>query len=92
VHQSSVSHSINRDTEALLTLREGVIRFLADLEMTNLTFREISGFPRFIVCVDGIHISITKCRNHPEPELFCCRKGYLSMNAQVVVGQDHTIL
>jgi hypothetical protein len=72
-----------------VTLRHGIIKFPIDKTLTKQMFFDTANFPGVIGCVNGTHIPICKPRNHPDPEIFRCRKGYYSLNAQVVAGPDN---
>jgi hypothetical protein len=89
VSQSSVSRSIERVTDALLSLRGSVIRFPMDKLPTKQKFLISPISLVLLEYIDGTHIPISKPRGHPNPELFRCRKGYFSVNAQVVAGPDN---
>ncbi|KAK5648003.1 hypothetical protein RI129_002895 [Pyrocoelia pectoralis] len=54
-------------------------------------FFEIGGFPGVTGCVDGTHIEI-KSPGGENAEVFTNRKGYMSLNVQVVAGAHLDIL
>jgi nuclease HARBI1 len=66
-----------------------VIKFPEDTSIVKQRFHKICAFPSVIGCVDGTHLPLKKPRNYPEPEIFRCRKGYFSLNAQVIAGPDY---
>jgi hypothetical protein len=89
VSQSSVSRAIEHVTDALMTLRETVVKFPPDRALIKQKFFDIAHFPGVIGCIDGTHIPLCKPRNNPDPEIFRCRKGYFSLNVQVVAGPEN---
>ena len=51
---------------------------------TATKFAGIAGFPRVIGAIDGTHVPIKAPTGDREP-VYCNRKGYHSINAQVEV-------
>lgn len=89
--QSSVSRCINQGVKAILSLRLATIRFPNDLLRIKHEFHNIAGFPGVIGLVDGTHIPIYKPSGLAEPEIYRCRKGFYSINAQITCGPDYRI-
>ena len=91
VSQASVSRIFKRVIEAICKLRTGIVRFPEELEPIKRAFFNVCGFPGVIGCIDGTHVPILQPSDHPQPEIFRCRKGFFSINSQIVCGPDHTI-
>jgi hypothetical protein len=91
ISQPSMSRTFHKVIDAICDLRGEYIRIPQDLTPVKLTFLNYGGFPGVIGCIDGTHIPIVKPRNHPQPEIFRCRKGFFSINVQILCGPDHSI-
>jgi nuclease HARBI1 len=90
--QSSVSRIFKRVVEAICSLRGEFIRMPANITAVKNTFFEYGGFPGVIGCVDGTHIAIIKPRHYGDgTEIFRCRKGYYSINTQILCGPEYLI-
>ena len=89
VSQPTVSRCISSVLDGILTLRHE-IHFPNNLIHIKDKFHDIAGFPGVIGAVDGTHIRISKPTNN-EAELFRCRKGFYSLNVQVICGHNHLI-
>ena len=88
LHKSTVSRIVHRVSELLERRKDDFIVFPTVREDINEAmegFEAIANFPNVVGCVDGTHIRILR---PPEEEYtFVCRKGYHSVNVQVV--SDH---
>ena len=79
--------SIHETIHSLLKIRNNHIYFPDQSQFPAIEsqFRHASNFPGVIGCVDGTHIPL-KVPNNNQAELFRCRKGYKSLNVQMVCG------
>lgn len=68
--------------------------FIEKKNVPNYRFLEIGGFPGIVGCIDCTQIAIIAPKTE-DPEMpgliFYCRKGYYSLNVQIVSNQDCTI-
>lgn len=88
VCKSTVSRVVHNVVSLLCNMQEEVIVFPThpeDIQDSMNGFMDIGGFPNVVGCVDGTHIRIL--RPHQEEYAYVCRKGYHSINTQVVT--DH---
>ncbi|XP_071104771.1 putative nuclease HARBI1 [Haliotis cracherodii] len=95
ISQPTVSRVINQTLNALV-IPAILHRFIsmpsnaADLNRTQVQFQAIGGFPGVIGVIDGTHVRIIAPHvNEPE---FVCRKGFHSINVQVVMDANYKIL
>jgi hypothetical protein len=91
VSQPSLSRIVDKVILLICELRGAFIRFPDDLQSVTLEFFNYGGFPGVIGCIDGTHIPITKPRNCAQPEIYRCRKGFYSLNVQLICGPDYRI-
>ena len=89
--QSTISRAINSVTNAICMLRDSYIKRYDDTATTKASFYEISGFPNVIGCIDGTHIKLQK-PSLPNAEDFISRKGFFSINSQVVCDDQYRII
>lgn len=89
--QASVSRIFIKVINAICTLRAQFVRFPNDVGPIKQAFYEIAGFPGVIGCIDGTHVPIFQPRAHAQTEIFRSRKGYFSINVQLVCGPNNTI-
>ena len=85
--KSTAWRSIHRIIKEILRIRNRHIYFPEPSHFANLErqFRSTANFPGVIACVDGTHIPL-KVPNNNKAELFRCRKGFKSLNVQMICG------
>ena len=68
------------------------IKFPSENEIPTISrrFRQKQGFPNVIGCVDGTHIPVLVPKNDLS-ETYRNRKGYMSLNVQMVAGHNEEI-
>jgi hypothetical protein len=91
ISQPSLSRILDSVLDAICGLRQEFICLPSDLNTVKQKFYQYGGFPGVIGCLDGTHVPIVKPSNHAQPEIFRCRKGFLSLNVQILCGPDHFI-
>lgn len=91
VSQSTISRTMNRFLNAIITLRRDTVKFPNNLVAVRQQFHNVAGFPGVIGLVDGTHIAITKPSNHENPDIFRNRKRTITLNVQIISGPDLTI-
>jgi hypothetical protein len=91
VHRTTVSRCIHRVVNAIVTLRPRYIKFPDNLAQVKQRFYNYGQMPGVIGCINGTHIPFQRPPGNPEAEVFRCRKGFYSLNVQVVCGPDHKI-
>jgi hypothetical protein len=89
--QASVSRIFAKVIESICSLRHRFIQMPNNLADIKTAFYQYGGFPGVIACVDGTHVPIAKPKLMPETEVFRCRKGYYSLNVQIVCGPNYLI-
>lgn len=92
VHKSTVCRAVRAVAVSLCRHINTFVRFPSLPVQQNTTrqnFFHIAGFPDVLGCVDGTHIRIKTPTLH-EPD-YVNRKGYHSINAQIVCDADLTI-
>lgn len=93
VHKSTVSRTIHRVASALRNRLNKWVTIPnqqeADLQKTK--FFATARFPNVFACVDGTHIKI-QAPVHPHEPHFVNRKGYHSINVQLVCDSDLRIV
>jgi nuclease HARBI1 len=88
-HRTTISRSIHKVVHEINALRHDYIRFPDDLASVKQQFFSYGNMPGVVGCVDGTHIPIRRPSSNPEAEVFRCRKGFFSINTQVVAGPDY---
>ncbi|GBP01898.1 Putative nuclease HARBI1 [Eumeta japonica] len=85
VHKTTVSRVVFKVSKEIAKLARNYIAMPTSRELREVKahFYSLAGFPNVIGCVDGTHIPIQSCGGD-EAELFRNRKGYFSINVQVV--------
>lgn len=91
VHRTTVGRCIKRVLNGILEHRHDYIRFPDDLTSVKQQFYSYGSMPGVVGCIDGTHVPIRRPKHQPQPEVFRCRKGFFSINAQVVAGPDHKL-
>ena len=89
IHISNVSRIITRCSRALAGLKQRYITFPQDDEVNHIQegFHGIAGLPGVIGVIDCTHVP-TVSPGGEQAELFRNRKGYFSINVQVI-GDDN---
>ncbi len=89
ISQPSASRIIKRVSEAIACLKNNYINFPTAniLQQNKLDFWRIGGLPNVIAAIDCNHIKIPS-PGDSNAELYQNRKGYFSINAQVVCGPN----
>ena len=82
--------SIHRVMNALVHISPRYIKYPQNLNRISALFQRTCGFPDVIGCIDGTHIPILVPMND-RSETFRCRKGYFSLNVQMICGPDCTV-
>ena len=87
VSKSTAWKSIHYIIKSLMKVRTRFIKFpeQAELQRVELALRQKNGFPGVIGCVDGTHIPVEVPKSDVA-ETFRNRKGYMSLNCQMVCG------
>lgn len=87
VTKSTAWKSIHLIIKSLIKQREIFIKFpdQNDLSKIEHAFRQKKGFPGVVGCVDGTHIPIEVPKSDIT-ETFRNRKGYMSLNCQMICG------
>ncbi|KAJ8915376.1 hypothetical protein NQ315_008263 [Exocentrus adspersus] len=95
IHQSAVSRIISKVSQGIARLGPQYITMPNRQEQIHIQsrFYNISRFPRVIGCIDGTHIKIQNPgTGQDDGEVFRNRKGYFSLNIQVVCNADLKIM
>lgn len=90
--QASVSRVVDQVIDVLFNKARVDIKMPRNRNEINRTagkFHRISGFPRVIGAIDGTHIPIKA--PYVNEHIYVNRKGYHSINVQVVANADHLI-
>ena len=87
ISKSTAWKSIHSVIKNLVKVRTSFIKFpgQSEFQRIELAFRQKKGFPGVIGCVDGTHIPIEVPKSDIA-ETFRNRKGYMSLNCQMVCG------
>ena len=91
IHQTTAGRIVNRVTNAIARRHQQFISFPSNQEVRAVkeSFYGISRFPGIVGAIDCTHIPVTVgVRN---AELFRNRKGYFSINTQVIGGPNYEI-
>jgi nuclease HARBI1 len=93
VSQSSVSRAIRAFVDAINKRRCSFIYFPEENTWNHLRMRfyEIAQFPGCVAALDGTHIPIKKPTGVHDFEIYRCRKGYFSLNCQILCGYNNMI-
>ncbi|KAJ3644013.1 hypothetical protein Zmor_026690 [Zophobas morio] len=89
VHKSTISRIIYKVSKEILRLKGDVLKMptLQEIPTIHRKFFEIRGFPCVIGAIDGTHIPIQSPGGHLA-ETYRCRKGFFSLNVQVVCDAE----
>lgn len=85
---SKIVASVSR---ILAKLLPEFIKFPPRVETLQQEFYSVAGFPLVVGCIDGTHVPI-KCPNKEQATLYINRKGFYSLNIQVVCDAERRIL
>ena len=93
LHQSTVSRLIKITSEIIASLAQDTIKTPSSEESlkSNIFFMEYSSLPGVTGIVDGTHIWI-QSPGGQTAELYRNRKGWFSLNVQVVCNEKHKFL
>lgn len=80
-------HSVMR---LLVKIRERHIYFPNDYVRLAQKFKRCQNFPGVIGCIDGTHVPIQVPKNEVS-ETFRCRKGFFSLNVQMICGPNYEV-
>ena len=85
--KATAHRSIHRVIKALVEIKNEHIFMPDENQFADLAaeFEKTAGFPGVIGCVDGTHVPIYVPMNDIS-ETFRCRKGFFSLNVQMVCG------
>ncbi|KYM93682.1 PREDICTED: putative nuclease HARBI1 [Cyphomyrmex costatus] len=90
VSTTSAHRIVHRVSAAIARLRPNFIKFpttQAEIRREQLKFFNIACFPKIIGCIDCTHIRVQSFGG-PHGELFRNRKGYFSLNVQVICNSN----
>lgn len=90
IHRTTVSRCIHHVIDATCALRHNYIRFPDNLQNVKQKFFDLGNMPGLVGYIDGTHIPI-RSPACAEAEVFRCRKGFFSLNSQIVAGPEHKI-
>ncbi|TGZ51682.1 putative nuclease HARBI1 [Temnothorax longispinosus] len=91
VSQPTVSRIVAKVSKAIAAHLPHFVHFPDIMEALQMEFYNIAGFPQVIGCIDCTHIRI-KCPNQERAMLYINRKGFYSINVQVVCDAQRRIL
>lgn len=93
ISQPSASRIIKRVSEAIARLKNNYIKFPDEnmIHQSKLNFWRICGFPNVVGAIDCSHVKISSPGGQ-NAELYRNRKGYFSINVQVVCGANLEIV
>ncbi|KAJ3665363.1 hypothetical protein Zmor_000860 [Zophobas morio] len=83
ISQPSVSRIVHRVSRAIAGVLPRFVHWPQDIERVKQDFYDVAHFPNIVGCVDCTHIKI-KNPDGSRPLLYCNRKGFYSVNVQVV--------
>lgn len=83
--KSSAWRAIHSIMNLFVKIRKSHIYFPNDYIQLSQKFKSTQNFPGVIGCVDGTHVPIQVPKNEIS-ETFRCRKGFMSLNVQMICG------
>lgn len=92
INQSTFSKIITEVTDAICSLRINWIRRFDNLNTTKHNFYRFAGCPQIIGCIDGTHVKISERPREDNADDFLNRKGFYSINVQVVCDNNMRII
>lgn len=90
ISRTTARRSIHTISRVICESRHHFIPAVSDSLAIKRDFFDVAGFPNVIGCIDGTHIPITSPGGNA-PEVYRCRKGFFSLNCQMVCNADRTI-
>ncbi|XP_024946615.1 putative nuclease HARBI1 isoform X2 [Cephus cinctus] len=91
IFQPSVSRIVAKVSDAIAALLPRFIVYPAGMEALKTEFYNIDHFPGVVGCIDCTHIAI-KNPSRERAMLYVIRKGYYSINMQVMCDAQRRIL
>lgn len=91
ISQPSVSRIVSRVSRAVATLLPRFVKWPQRIADLKERFYAKAGFPNVVGCIDCTHIRI-KNPDGNNPLLYCNRKGFYSLNVQIVCDDASRIL
>ncbi|XP_071631574.1 putative nuclease HARBI1 [Temnothorax longispinosus] len=91
VSQPTVSRIVAKVSKAIAAHLPHFVHFPDIMEALQMEFYNIAGFSQVIGCIDCTHIRI-KCPDQERAMLYINRKGFYSINVQVVCDAQRRIL
>ena len=91
VSQSSVSRIVTRVSQVVAELLPRYIVYTPRVETLQNEFYNIARFPQVVGCIDCTHVPI-KSPGNERAALYINRKGFYSLNVQVVCDAQRRIL
>ncbi|XP_061164358.1 putative nuclease HARBI1 [Saccostrea echinata] len=89
IAKSSTGRAARRVCTLLASFAQRYIKFPMDLSAFKSRFFDIAGFPNVVGCVDGTQIKIKAPKDNEAD--FINRKGFHSLNVQMICGPDFSI-
>ena len=90
ISYTSSWRAVHRIMNLILNKRHQIIKFPSNLERIATQFKAKKNIPDVIGCIDGTHIEILVPKSTIS-ETFRNRKGWMSINAQMICGPDNLI-
>lgn len=89
IKKSTAWSAIHKMIKKIGSLRSSYIKFPPPdrFSIVEAQFRHKKGFPGIIGCIDGTQIPL-QVPSNDQSELFRCRKGFFSLNVQLVCGPN----
>ncbi|KAJ3655329.1 hypothetical protein Zmor_014464 [Zophobas morio] len=91
VSQASVSRIVLKVARALASRLPQFVNWPENFRELKRNFYNIRAFPGVVGCIDCTHIKI-KNPDGRRPLLYCCRKGFYSLNVQVICDSNTRIM
>ena len=87
ISQPSVSRIIKRISYAIAALRPQYVKFPESMEETRRNFKKIANFPGVFGALDCTHVAVLSPGSQ-RAKIYRNRKGYFSINVQVICNAD----
>lgn len=91
VSQPTVSRIVTKVSRPIAAYLPRFVHFPDDIKFLQTEFYNIARFPQVIGYIDCTHVRI-KCPNQEQAMLYVNRKGFYSINVQVVCDAQRRIL
>lgn len=91
VSQPTVSRIVAKVSQVIASHLPQFVRFPDAKEALKTDFYNIARFPQVVGCIDCTHVRI-KCPSQEQAMLYVNRKGFYSLNVQVVCDAQRRIL